>query len=84
MTSFFAVKNLSADLLNLSHNLLSAFLPAEPAFFHSFFKSLNFLIHRSLSSSDMASTFKIKASFAFITICSCFLIASLIGFLASK
>ena len=84
MTSFLALKNLSADLLNLSQSLLSAFLPADPTFFHSFFKSLNFLMHISLSSSVIAFTFSIKDSLAFMTICSCFLIASLIGFLASK
>ena len=38
----------------------------------------------SLSSSEIALTFSIKASLALITICSCFFIASFIGFLASK
>ena len=82
-SSFFALKNLSADLLNLSHNLLSFFLPAEPANFHCCFKSLNFFIQASLSSSLIRSTFAINDSFAFITIFSCRSISLEIGFLAS-
>ena len=74
ITSFLALKNLSADLLNLSHNLLSNFLPADPAFFQSFFKSLNCFILISLSSPDIASTFAIKDSLALTTVCSSFLI----------
>ena len=32
--SFLAEKNLSADLLNFSHNILSCFLPPDPVCFH--------------------------------------------------